>query len=69
MRSGKKQITEGIELPEQERNRTLGEKETYQYLGILEADTIKPMEMNEKSKRRVSQTNQKTWKSVKGINT
>ena len=35
----KKQIMEGIEVPNQERIRTLGEKENYKYLGILEADT------------------------------
>ena len=28
--------------------RALGEKETYKYLGILEADTIKQVEMKEK---------------------
>ena len=33
--------TEGMELPNQEKKRTLGEKEMYKYLGILEADTIK----------------------------
>ena len=41
MKSGKRQITEGTELPNQERNRTLGEKEDYKYLVILEVDTIK----------------------------
>ena len=41
MKSGKQQMTEGIELPNQEKIRMLGEKETYKYLGILEADTIK----------------------------
>ena len=30
------------------KNRTLGEKETYKYLGILEADTIKQVKMKEK---------------------
>ena len=30
-----------IELPNQEKIRTLREKETYKYLEILEADTIK----------------------------
>ena len=30
-----------IELPNQERIRTLGEKKNYEYSGILEADTIK----------------------------
>ena len=29
----------------------LGEKETYKYLGILEADTIKQAEMKEKMKK------------------
>ena len=31
----KRQITERMELPNQERISTLGEKETYKYLGIL----------------------------------
>ena len=30
-----------MELPNQEKFRTLGEKETYKYLRILEADIIK----------------------------
>ena len=30
--------------------RTLGEKETYKYLGIFEADTVKQAEMNEKKR-------------------
>ena len=41
MKSGKQQITEGIELSNQEKIRTLGEKKTHKYLGILEMDTIK----------------------------
>ena len=36
----KRKTTEGIELPNQERMRTFGEKETNKYLGILEADNI-----------------------------
>ena len=32
---------EGIEVVNQEKTRTLGGKEKYKYLGILEADTIK----------------------------
>ena len=50
MKSGKQQMTKGIELPNQEKIRTLGEKETYKYLGILEAGTIKHAEMKEKIK-------------------
>ena len=45
MRSGKRQRMEGIELPNQEQIRTLGKNETYKYLEILEADTIKQEEM------------------------
>ena len=51
MKSGKREITEGIVLPNEERIRTLREKENYKYLGILEADTIKPAEMKEKIRK------------------
>ena len=44
----KKEMTEGIELPNEEKIRTLREKETYMYLGILEADTFKQAKINEK---------------------
>ena len=44
---GKRQMTEGIEQPNQGKIKTLGEKETYKYLGILEADTVKQAEMKE----------------------
>ena len=45
MKSGKELIADGIELPNQEVIRTLGEKETYKYVRILEANTIKQQEM------------------------
>ena len=45
MKNGKRQMTKGIELLNQNKIRTLGEKETYKYWGILEADTIKLTEM------------------------
>ena len=32
---------DGMELPNKDKIRTPGEKKTYKYLGILEADTIK----------------------------
>ena len=48
MKSWKKERTEAIELPNQERSRTLGEKENYKNLGILEADSIKRAEIKEK---------------------
>ena len=39
--------------------RTHGEKETYAYLGILKADTIKQVEMKERIKKRLFQENEK----------
>ena len=45
IRKSRKHMMEGIELPNQEKIRILGEKETYKYLGILEAETIKQVEM------------------------
>ena len=45
MKSGKRRITDGMELPNQDKMRTL---ETYKYLGILEADTINQVEMKDK---------------------
>ena len=41
MKSRKRQMTEGMELPNHEKIRTLGEMKTYKYLGILEVDNIK----------------------------
>ena len=48
MKSGKRRVTDGMELPNQDKIRTPEEKETYKYLGILEADTIKHVEMKDK---------------------
>ena len=44
----KKEITETIAQLNQERIRTPGKKETYKYLGMFEADTIKQVDMKEK---------------------
>ena len=49
MKSGKRHMTEGLELPNQEKIKTLGKKETYKCLAILEADAIKQVEMKEKN--------------------
>ena len=59
MKSGKRHLTDGMELPNQDKIRTLEEKEMYKYLGILEADTIKQVEMKEKNSVRISQENQR----------
>ena len=51
MKSGKRHLTDGMELPNQDKIRTLGEKEMYKYLDILEADTIKQVDIKEKIKK------------------
>ena len=43
-KSGKRHIAEGVELTNQEVVRKLRGKETYKYLGVLEADSIKQQE-------------------------
>ena len=71
-------MTERVELPDQVTIRTFGEKETYKYLGILEASTIKQVEMNRKKKikkeylrrtRKLFETKVYSRNLVKGINT
>ena len=51
MKSGKRKSVKGIELPNHESIRMLGEKENYKCLEILEADTIKQVEMKEKIRK------------------
>ena len=48
MKSGKRHMTDGMEQPNQDKNRTPRENETSKYSGILEADTIKQVEMKDK---------------------
>ena len=43
----KRHLTDGMEVSNQEKIKTFGEKEIYKYEGILEADTIKQAEMKE----------------------
>ena len=76
MKSGKRHLTDGMELPSQDKIRKLGEKETYKYLGILEADTIKQVEMKEKIRkenlrriRKLLETKLYSRNLIKGINT
>ena len=51
MKSSKRHLTDGIDLPNHDKIRTLAENETYKYLGILEADTIKQVKMKDKIQR------------------
>ena len=69
-------MVEGAKLPNQVVIRTLGEKETYKYLGILEADTIKQQETKGKIKKEYLRRARKLLETklygrnlVKGINT
>ena len=76
MKMGKREITDGSELPNQEEIRTLGEREIYKYSGILEADTIPYADMIEKIKkvylritRKILETKPYSRNLIKGINT
>ena len=76
MKSGKRHLTDGIELPNQDKIRTLAENETYKYLGILEADTIKQVEMKNKIQkeylrrtRKLLETKLNCRNLIKGIDT
>ena len=76
MKSGKRHMTDGMELPNHDRIRTLGENETYKYLGILEADTIKQVQMKDKIRKEYLRINTKLLETklssrniIKGINT
>ena len=76
MKSGKRHMTDGMELPNHDKIRTLGENETYKYLGILTADTIKQVEMKDKIRkeylrrtRKLLETKLSSRNLIKGINT
>ena len=76
MKSGKRHLPDGMELPSQDKIRTFGEKETYKYFCILEADTIKQVAMKEKIKkeylrrtRKLLETELSSRNLIKGINT
>ena len=75
-KSGKRHMTDGMKLPNHDKVRTLRENETYKYLGILEADTIKQMQMKDKSRkeylrrtRKLLGTKLSSRNLIKGINT
>ena len=76
MKSGKWHRTDRIELPNQDKIRTLRENETYKYLGIMEADTIKYVQMKDKihkeylrRTKRLLETKLSSRNLIKGINT
>ena len=51
IKSGNRHLTDGMELPNQDKIRMPGEKNTYKYLGIFKANTIKQQEMKETIKK------------------
>ena len=72
----KRHLTDGIELPNQDKIRKLAENETYKYLGILEADTIKQVEMKNKIQKEYLRRTRKLLEIklssrnlIKGMNT
>ena len=72
---GKKETTEGIELPNLESIRTLGKKENYKYFRILAVDTIKQTEIKVKVRKayfrkyKLLKTKLCGRNFIKGINT
>ena len=76
MKSGKWHLTDEIELPNHDRIRTLEERETYKYLGILEADTIKQVQMKDmirkeylRRTRKLLEIKLSSRNLIKGVNT
>ena len=76
MKSGKRHLIDEIDLPNPDKIRTLTENETDKYLGILEADTIKQVEMKNKIQKEYLRRTRKLLEIklscrnlIKGINT
>ena len=59
MKSGKRHMTDEMERPNHDKIRTLGDNETYKYLGNLEADTIKQVKMKDKIQNEYLRTTRK----------
>ena len=69
-------MTDRMGLPNHDKIRTLKENETYKYLGILEADTIKQVQMKETTRKEYLRRTRKPIEIklscrnlIKGINT
>ena len=72
MKSGKRHTPDRIELPNQDKIRTLGENDAYKCLRILEADTIKQDKIHSEYPRRtrkLPETKLTCRNLIKGINT
>ena len=69
-------MTDEMELPNQDKIRTLGVNETYKYLGILEAEATKQVEIKSKIQkeypgrtRKLHTTKLSSRNLIKGMNT
>ena len=76
MKSDKRHLTDEMQLRNQDKIRTLREKQNYKYLGILEDDTIKQVKMKDEIKkehlrrtRKLLETKLSDRNLIKGINT
>ena len=76
MKSSKRHLTGGMELPNQDKISTLAENETFKYLEILRADTIKQVQMKEKIQKEYLRRTRKLLETkiccrnlIKGMNT
>ena len=68
MKSSKWYRTDGIELPNRDKIRTLGENDNFKYLGILEADTIKQVQMKDKIQKEYLRRTRKLLKTKLSTN-
>ena len=76
MKNGKPYMTDGMELLNHDKIRTLEENEIYEYLGILEADIIKQVQMKDTIRKEYLRRTKKLLETklsgrnlIKGINT
>ena len=76
MKSNKRHLTDGMELTNKDKIRTLAENKFYKCFGILEADTIKQVEMKDKIQkeylritRKLLETKLSSRHLIKEINT
>ena len=65
MKSGKRHMVEGVEVPNQGKIRAFGVMETYKYLRIFEADTIKHAEMKEKHLKKNASEERENYSKLK----
>ena len=63
LKSGKRHLTDRMELSNQDKIRILGEKEMYKYMSLLKADTIKQLEMKRKIQKEYLRISRKLFET------